>query len=416
MKIALDLFRIYPSISQTGPNPLTLSLTAQTWPHLRFWTKLRKVQALSVDCKVETKALVKPRTDSLHKSRLLNVEEKPSKRITKRLLASDSLVAKQPQLPPTPPPDASAADEAAAAHEAQKQVQLDARRQWREDMLLDFAAFESSIVRIQFLLTSNIKERERYAAEKLKIEATAQAVKDNTADLRVQLLEAQKQLALRKEYDELAEKITSNRSLRPREDQRANLAKLNAEIAELERESQGYAQTWVERRQQFSKIIDEGMEMRRQIRAEKEEVDRREGMEGAEDGEEGEGSSLRGRSSGVGTPAPGHEGGATPLNDGGIQDIDPTSGGLAVGSQQMKREKSPLRISQTTEEEPEKASAVDENEDAEMAEDGEVEPEQDAVAAPPEGLMADEDEKEEGEEEDAPVEETTKEGDTMDMS
>jgi len=281
-------------------------------------------------------------------------------------------------------------------------------------MQLDFAAFESSIIRIQFLLTTNIKERERYAAEKLKIEATAQAVKDNTADLRVQLEEAKNQLALRKEYDELAEKITSDRSLRPRDEQHANLAKLNEEIAELEHESQGYAQTWVERRQQFQKIVDEGMEMRRQIRAEKEEVERMEGMEGA-DGEAGEDSSLRGRSSGVGTPAPGHDGGATPMHENGNQDVDLTSRGLAVSGQHANREKSPLRITQTVRGESEKLAA-EENEDAEMAEDGEVEPEGNTAAAPPESLIADEDEKEEGEEEEAPAEEDSKEGDTMDMS
>ncbi|KAL8719199.1 MAG: hypothetical protein Q9181_008089, partial [Wetmoreana brouardii] len=201
--------------------------------------------------------------DSLHKSRLLNVEEKPFKRITKRLLAPSSLIPVPPILPPTPPPDASAADEAAAAHELEKQQQLDSHRQWREDALLDFAAFESSIIRIQFLLTSNIKERERYAAEKLKIQATAQAVRDNTADLRVQLEEAQETLALRKEYDELAEKITSNRLLRPRAEQHMNLEKLNEEIAELKRESAEYAQTWTERREQFGKIIEEGMQLRR---------------------------------------------------------------------------------------------------------------------------------------------------------
>lgn len=282
-------------------------------------------------------------------------------------------------------------------------------------MQLDFAAYESSIIRIQFLLTTNIKERDRYAAEKLKIEATAQAVKDNTADLRVQLEEAKNQLALRKEYDELAEKIIMDRSLRPRDEQHANLAKLNEEIAELERESQRYAQTWVERRQQFQKIVDEGMEMRRQIRAEKEEVERMEGMEGAEDGEEGERSSMRGRSCGVGTPAPGYDGAATPMHENGNQDIDPTSGGLAVNDQHANREKSPLRISQTVRAESDKPAA-EENEDAEMAEDGEVEPEEGMVTAPPEGLIADEDEKEEGEEEEAPADEEAKEGDTMDMS
>lgn len=233
-------------------------------------------------------------------------------------------------------------------------------------------------------------------------------MKDNTADLRVQLEEAKNQLALRKEYDELAEKITWDRSLRPRDEQHANLARLNEEIAELEHESQGYAQTWVERRQQFQKIVYEGMEMRRQIRAEKEEVERMEGMEGREDGEEGERSSFRGRSSGVGTPALGYDGGATPMQNGN-QDIDPASGALAVSGQHAEREKSPLRMSPMVGGGLEKPAA-EENEDAEMAEDGEVEPEGSAVAGPPEGLIADEAEKEEGEEEEA------KEGDTMDTS
>ena len=341
----------------------------------------------------------------MHKPRVLNVEEKPFKRIVKRLVGPDTLLTKPIQLPPTPPPDGSAADEAAAAYEAEKQQQLESRRQWREEATLDFAGFESSIIRIQFLLNTNIKERERYTAQKLKIEATAQAVRDNTAELHSQLEDAQKQLALRKEYDELADKITSNRLLRPREDQHANLAKLNAEIEELERESHGYAQTWVERRQQFSKIIDEGMEMRRQIRAEKEEVDRREGMEGADDGEEGESSSLRGRSSGLGTPAPGHEDGATPMHANGSQDMDMSGGNLQVEGKDGKREKSPLRFSQTTEGNQEKRLRAEEAEDADMAEDGEVEIEGDAVAVPASGLIAGDDEKEEGEEDEAPAEE-----------
>src|SRR5271156_2938573 len=48
--------------------------------------------------------------DSLHKSRLLNVEEKPFKRITKRLLTPSNPLITFPILPPTPPPDAAAAD------------------------------------------------------------------------------------------------------------------------------------------------------------------------------------------------------------------------------------------------------------------------------------------------------------------
>lgn len=221
--------------------------------------------------------------DELHKSRLLNVEEKPFKRITKRLLAPGSLVVTPSKLP-TPPLDTS--EEAA---EAAGQKLLDERRQLREDVLLDFAAFDSSIARIQFLRNSNERERERYKADKEHILETAQAVRDSTAQLRIQLEGAKKTLEQRKKFDELAEKITNNMLLRPRKDQEINLRKLEDECKELERESQTYGETWKERREQFGRIVEEGMQLRRLIRDEKEEVERREGMDGGEeDGELGD--------------------------------------------------------------------------------------------------------------------------------
>ncbi|KAL8908424.1 MAG: hypothetical protein Q9207_000843 [Kuettlingeria erythrocarpa] len=353
--------------------------------------------------------------DSLHKSRLLNVEEKPFKRITKRLLAPNSLTAAPPVLPPTPPPDTSAADEAAAAHEIEKQRQLESHRQWREDALLDFAAFESSIVRIQFLLTSNVKERERYAAEKLKIQATAQAVRDNTADLRVQLEEAQKTLALRKEYDVLAEKITSNRSLKPRAEQHANIEKLNEEIAELQRESEEYAQTWAERREQFGRIIEEGMQLRRLIRDEKVEVERREGMEERDEVDDGETGSHRGPSSGRATPRP-ETGEATPLHQEQDLEMESLEGALQVGKRDTPREKSPLRRSEQIMEEVEKPRVPEtEIEDTNMREEGEVSAGPDTVAAPFEGLVAEE-EREEGEDEEEEEFEEPAKPDEMDVS
>ena len=197
--------------------------------------------------------------------------------------------------------------------------------------------------------------------------------------MRIQLEEAQQTLALRKEYDELAEKITSNRLLRPREDQHANLAKLEAEIADLERESEDYAQTWAERRQQFGRIIDEGMQLRKLIRDEKEEVERKEGMEGREDGEdEHERRSAR---SGGGTPHRDMEG-TTPIP----QEVG-TPAGLGVEREGSARGKSPLCVSQGVEDGEEgKKEEVD---DEEMAEDGELEAESEGVvAAPADGLVA----------------------------
>lgn len=174
-------------------------------------------------------------------------------------------------------------------------------------MILDFAAFESSIVRIQFLQQSNAKERERYAAEKIQIEATAQDVRDSTAKLRIQLDEAQKTLAIRKTYDELAEKITSDKALKPRDEQYMNLEKLRAEIEDLERESKDHDIAWGERRLQFAKVVDEGARLRRLIRDEKEEVVQAEGEDFLDV------EPTRGGRSNIGTPRP-EEGGLTPMH------------------------------------------------------------------------------------------------------
>lgn len=259
--------------------------------------------------------------DKLHKTRLLAIEEKPFKRITKRLLTPGSLISIPTQLPPTPPPD-SGADEASTAQEALQQKQLEERRQFHDDVVLDFAAFESSIVRLQFLHNSNEAERERYRSEKDHILRKAQEVKENTAELRIQLESARQTMEQRKKFDELAEKITNNRLLRPREDQEVNLRKLEEECRELEKESVAYSETWKERREQFGRIVEEGMQLRRLIRDEKEEVERREGMDGGEeDGEVGESGSRGGatpkHSSQSGGATPGPENAATPRPAGG---------------------------------------------------------------------------------------------------
>ncbi|OAA73229.1 Tho complex subunit 7/Mft1p [Cordyceps fumosorosea ARSEF 2679] len=241
----------------------------------------------------------------LHKARLLNVEEKPFKRITKRVSAVSSLISKLPD------------------NEAPSDGTLRSTEQLQEDLTLDFAAFDSSIARLQFLHDANARERARYDGDKQRILDECQAVRDRNGQLREQLEGARATLAQRKKFDELADKITSNRLLRPREDQLANLAKLEEECRELERESETYTETWRERRDQFNRIMDEGMLLRRQIRDEKEEVDRREGMnEGTEDD-----GALP-----APTPRPEMQGSATPRPDGadaGLQKEE-EEGGAAV--------------------------------------------------------------------------------------
>lgn len=257
--------------------------------------------------------------ETLHNTRLTSIEQRPFQRIAKRLLFADSMILRNPASLPTPPPDATESEDAdivlkgadQRAHEA-----AEMRRKWKEEMLLDFDLLESSMIRIQLLHRSNELERERYAQEKIKITEQTQRIKENTIQLRQKLEEAQQTLKLRKEYDELTEKILANRMLRPREDSHAQLDKLNNEIAELEQESNEYAQTWRERQEQFGRIVDAGKDMLRMIRDEKEEAERKEGMEEADDAATGEqdGASTKGAISAIGTPRPhDNDGGATPL-------------------------------------------------------------------------------------------------------
>ena len=243
----------------------------------------------------------------LHKRRLLNVEEKPFKRITKRLNQINGLIKAASESPSTPPADD---EDKTPPPTSQRDAHLRELEQLREDLTLDFAAFDTSIARLQFLSDANKRERQGYEEKRATILDECQAVRDKNGDLRLRLEEARGTLAQRKKFDELAERITNNKLLRPREDQLAALQKLEDECKDLERESETYSATWRERRDQFSRIMEEGMLLRRQIRDEKEEVDRREGMN--EDGEEDGEASRDGA-----TPRPTQSGNVTPQVESG---------------------------------------------------------------------------------------------------
>ena len=303
--------------------------------------------------------------DALHGARLLTVEEKPFKRLTKRLLGPSSPIQSFHSRLPTPPVESSAegGEPATPAGEDAHQKTLEEHRRFREDVILDFAAFESSLARIQFLRTSNEKERERYAAEKLKIEATAQDVRNSTAKLQIQLEEAQKTLAVRKTYDVLADKITNNPALKPRDEQHVNLEKLRSEIEELERESREYSQTWNDRKEQFHRVLDEGMRLRRLIRDEKEEPDRQEGEESLDTNGPG------GLQSTVGTPRPDQDG-RTPMHHG-------TESGPLTPRPNLHDS----RRGTPQPDDPQELKPPRVNEDTDMADEGEVEEAAAATAA-----------------------------------
>lgn len=176
------------------------------------------------------------------------------------------------------------------------------RQKFREDIMLDFAALESSIFRIQLIQSSNQRERERYAAEKQKIQEAAQAIRDNTVELRARLDEVQRILQLRKGYDELASNILDDKQLRSRDDCEAEIANLEKEIEDLQQESSEFEGIWVGRRQQFERIVAEGEAMVRLIKGIKDEADTEHDQDdNMEDGEE---NGTKGESSRMGTPGP----------------------------------------------------------------------------------------------------------------
>jgi len=277
--------------------------------------------------------LSQPAEDALHPTRLLGIEERPFQRVTKRLLDRDSLLRSTPKQLPSPPPEGGDEGEKEETTPATEDPAADpsTRQKFREEVLLDFAALESSITRIQLIQTSNARERERYAAEKAKILATAQAVRENTLLLREQLAEAQKVLELRKGYDALASKILEDKKLKARDECRADITSLEKEIEELEQEGVEVEGLWSGRREAFERIVHEGEVMRRVIKGIKEpeqgegedgEGQRGEGEDGDDDAMD-EGDTEKDDRSRMGTPGlddgrtPRHEsGGRTPMPEG----------------------------------------------------------------------------------------------------
>ncbi|KAF2711309.1 hypothetical protein K504DRAFT_465074 [Pleomassaria siparia CBS 279.74] len=253
--------------------------------------------------------------DALHNvSRLLTIESRPYQRVSSRILKPDAFNNIRPTQLPSTPPDASVADEAAAARLAEQEQQLQATRAWQQEVENDLAMLDYAILRMEFTTNSNRDERERYSTERESITTKQQDVRESIEELRVKLVDAKATLKIRKTYDELTENITNSKMLKPRDDQAAAHAKLDEEIAELQHEVEGSKQTWAERRTQFGRIEEEAKEMLRMIKDEKEEAERKEGM--MKDGDEEndvEGSTTRGDASHVGTPRP-DAGSATPMH------------------------------------------------------------------------------------------------------
>lgn len=313
----------------------------------------------------------------LHKNRLLFVEYRPFRRIVDRLAVISSVVAST-----IPLNSADATQPATAAGADYERL--------REDVTIDFALFDNTILRLQYLHDANKRERERYLADQERILKECESAVETNTKLREQLGEARATLAQRKKFDEMADKITSNRLLRPREDQLVNLTKLAEECKELERESETYSAVWKERRDQFNRIMEEGMLLRRQIRDEKEEVDRREGMnEGGDDDASGqtprpdigtptqESEEHHSKANGEGeTPQPQASHAGTPMREspGPSSHLHPstarTTSASRLGSQQPSPEATTPALTQYEEEDGEDEVMEDQRASKDMTEAG----------------------------------------------
>ncbi|KUI65824.1 THO complex subunit mft1 [Cytospora mali] len=279
--------------------------------------------------------------NQLHKSRLFSIEEKPFKRITKRLAAINNLANSKVRQALTPPPENSTTTSNGDHPQENGEDKTDFA-QLKEDITFDFAAFDYTIGRLQFLQSANAEQRDKYSSERVAILETCARVKENTAQLRVQLAEAQATRAQRTQWDALAKKIIDNKALQERPKAVASLEKLEEECKQLEAERETYAVTWRERKEQFNRIMDESMRLRRLIRDEKEEVERREGMDedASGDGDGGaDGQTPRpGSASGNATPRPDGAGVASAVPK-GLGDIgDSTPRPMSLGGRTPMRD------------------------------------------------------------------------------
>ncbi|KAK6348610.1 hypothetical protein TWF718_006399 [Orbilia javanica] len=167
-----------------------------------------------------------------------------------------------------------------------------------EDILLDFAPLEEALMRLQLLTAANRKEVARYEQKKMQIEQASQKARSEMVELNAQLSEAQQLKQHKLEYDVIATEITSSPgSQKTRQAQYDSINRLNAEIDALERERAEYGKVWAARRGQFGAIVEALMGMQAQIQEDKEEQERREGLdEDEEDGEksaEGDGKDVK---------------------------------------------------------------------------------------------------------------------------
>ncbi|KAK9364939.1 hypothetical protein V1509DRAFT_667600 [Lipomyces kononenkoae] len=144
--------------------------------------------------------------------------------------------------------------------------------------------YEVSILKSQLQKGASGKEIVQYEAEQSEIRETYDKGKAVTYDLERELSDARILRSQLEEYDKFTRKMATDR-LRTRAETTKALQRLEEDIKELELQKEEYAMVWTARREQFAEIVSALQGMQKQIREEKEEQDRREGMDETEEGE-----------------------------------------------------------------------------------------------------------------------------------
>lgn len=255
--------------------------------------------------------------DDLHAKRLLNIEEKPYKRVQKRLLAPTNPIQTFLRQQPTSLTTTRSSDENATSdadidgsiaqedapnggdvhpEQSQEDTEIYSKqlRTFTHQTLHDFSALRTSLARLQFLLNSNAAERDRYSSQTTTITSQHAQITSETTELRSRLEEARSRLEQRKAYDELARKVLyvngrDGARSKTREELRRESERLRNEIEELEREGEELKGHWKDRREALARVNLETERLRRVVRGEPEVVEREDGEDGdevrTEDGE-----------------------------------------------------------------------------------------------------------------------------------
>ncbi|KAK6544154.1 hypothetical protein TWF694_000861 [Orbilia ellipsospora] len=240
--------------------------------------------------------------ETLIKSRLTTVEVKTINRVQKRcniIISSENLLSDALSNPPTsslPSKDGAnveMSDAGAPSSDTLEPKPTEATPQERietaterlvEEILLDFAPLEEALMRIQLLTAANRQEVARYEQKKMQIEEASEKARNEMVELNSSLSEAHQLKQHKLEYDVIATEITSSpNSQKTRQAQYDSINRLNSEIEALEREKAEYGKVWAARRAQFGAIVEALMGMQAQIQEDKEEQERREGLDDDED-------------------------------------------------------------------------------------------------------------------------------------